>query len=257
MKNTVKRISILASAFLMAVTGCFSAASVSGAEKNVDVSSGYAAETINLSDAKTIAGNCVMVEMSLNTGNQCSAYNLDVEFDSSLTLKAVKGVTTWEVNGNVATIIGFTGEFFEDGETLATFIFETPENASEGAVYDIGVKNVSDLAGQQGTLIDDTNVPKARNSTVQVVEEQKKFTNHIVLKKSLGLRGDANENGAVDILDAIMIAKQLLGKEKMNADQAALADVNANGMVDIVDAVSISKYLLASDKSNAWDTILK
>lgn len=254
MKNTFKRISILASAFLMALTSSFTAMNASGAEKTVDLTNGYASETIHLTDAEAIAGNCVMVKLSLNTGNQCMGYNLDIEFDSSLTLTNVEGAISWEVNSNVVTLVGFTGTFFEDGKDVATLYFETPENAAEGAAYNIGVKNVSDLATADNTTITDYNV---KNSKVEVVEEAKAVTNYIVTDNGLGLRGDVNNDGSVDVYDAIKVAKYMVGKEKLMVNETCLADVNQNNKVELQDTIAISRYTLAAEKSNAWESILR
>lgn len=256
MKNTFKRISILASAFLMALTSSITAMSASGADRTVDLTSGYAEETINLSDAEAIAGNQVMVKLSLNTGNQCMGYDLDIEFDSSLTLLDVKGATTWEANGNVVTIIGFSANGFEDGEDVATLYFETPENAAEGASYDIGVKNVADLVGSNSAEITDYDID---NSTVKVVESAKRITNHVVVDGgALGLRGDANNDGSVNVLDAIKIAKYIVGTEKLKVNETRLADVNGNNSVDLLDAIAISRYILvAAGNANAWELALR
>lgn len=256
MKNTVKRISILASAFVMAVTSCFTAITASGADKSVDLSRGYASETISLSDAEAIAGNQVMVQLSLNTGNQCMGYNLDIEFDSCLTLIAVEGAMTWDVCDNVATIIGFSGVAYRDGHDVATLIFETPENAAEGAAYNIGVKNVTDLPGAEEQI----ETLEVRNSTVEVLESAKKVTNYVKLGSAryseLGLRGDANDDGMIDLYDTIEIAKHMAGIIKINGNAAIQADVNEDGKIDLYDAVALCKYNIAADKSTAWETIL-
>lgn len=255
MKNTVKRISILASAFVMTASFLFSGMSAS-ADKEVDLTSGYASETIQLSDAQAIAGNCVMVNLSLNTGDQCTGYNLEVEFDSELTLKKVSGAATWEVIGNVATIIGFSATGFEDG-SVATLYFETPETASGGSSYNIGISNVSGLLAENGDKIEEVEV---RNSVVEVVEEAKEFTNHIDVSNEngkLGLRGDADNDGTVSLSDAVKIAKYMLNKDNFNSVEFRQADVDEDGSVGLKDAVLISKYILCDDTANAWTEILK
>lgn len=253
MKNTIKKFSILASAFLMAVTGCFLSVNASAAN-SVDLTDGYASETIHLSDAEVIAGNKVMVQLSLNTNNQCAAYNLDIEFDSSLTLIDVNGATTWCVIGNVATIIGFTANYFEDGNNIATLIFETPESAFEGAEYNVIVAD-SELTCKNENVIVNAEV---KNSTVEVVESAKAVTNYITIdESSLGLRGDANDDGVIDVLDAVKIAKYMIGNDKLSVKGTCQADVNGNNSIDIQDAIAISKYMISSDKSNAWEAILK
>lgn len=249
-KNIFKRIFIVTSTLAMTLTSGL----IVFADKEVDLTSGYAAETIALSDAEAIAGNQVMVRLSLNTGNQCMGYNLDIEFDSSLTLVNVTGATTWEAVGNVVTIIGFTASYFEDGEDVAILYFETPDNAAEGASYDIGVKNVSDFVGSNSTEFTNVDVD---NSTVKVVEGKKRYPNHVAVEGGLGLRGDANNDGSVDIYDTIKVARYMIGAEKLKVNETYQADVNGNNKVDLQDAIAISRYTLAADKTNAWEAILK
>lgn len=258
MKNTFKKISILASALFMAVTSCFTAVTA-GAEsiKDVDVSGGYACETINLSDAVAIAGNCLMVQLSLNTGDQCTGYNLDIEFDSCLTLKEVRGAMAYCVIDNVVTIVNFTGTYFPDDENLTTLIFEAPEDAEEGAVYDIGVKNVENLVGANNEEIEDVDV---KNSTVEVIESTKEVTNHIVYVKpnsvDVELRGDVNGDKNVDLCDAIKIIKYIMNMTNLTEKQLYFADVDQNGAVNICDAIAVCKYGMTEDKSTAWERIL-
>lgn len=252
MKNTFKRISILASAFLMALTSGFTTVNA-GADtvKNVDLSSGYASETITLSDAVAIAGNCVMVKLSLNTGNTCMGYNLDIEFDSSLTLKSVQGAVSYCVIDNVVSIVNFTGTYFKDGEELTTLIFETPENAAEGTEYSVGVKNVTNLAGTGDEEIKEVEV---RNSTVEVAESAMDYI--LVNNRELDLRGDVNNDANIDLYDVIKITRKMMGAESLDNRSSARADVNEDGMVDLYDAIAICKYGMSADKSTAWQNIL-
>lgn len=255
MKKTIKRISILASAFLMALTNSFTAVNAeSETLKNVDLSSGYASETISLSDAVAIAGNCVMVKLSLNTGNSCMGYNLDIEFDSSLKLKSVDGAISYCVIDNVVTIVNFTGTYFKDGQELTTLIFETPENAEEGASYNIGVKNVTNLAGDKNQEIEEIEV---KNSTVEVVESAKAVPNHIsVNNRELALRGDVNNDANIDLYDVIKISKKLMGMENLDNGATVRADVNEDSAVNLYDAIAVCKYGMSADKSTAWQNIL-
>ncbi|MBN1697135.1 MAG: hypothetical protein JW881_06455 [Spirochaetales bacterium] len=56
-----------------------------------------------------------------------------------------------------------------------------------------------------------------------------------------GLTGDVNSNGAVDIVDALLVAQEYVGLEPANFNTAA-GDVNGSGSIDIVDALLIAQY---------------
>jgi hypothetical protein len=53
--------------------------------------------------------------------------------------------------------------------------------------------------------------------------------------------GDVNSNGAVDIVDALLIAKYYIGIIPANFN-TAVADVNCSGKIDIVDALLVAQY---------------
>jgi hypothetical protein len=56
-----------------------------------------------------------------------------------------------------------------------------------------------------------------------------------------GTKGDVNNSGSVDIVDALFVAQFYVGLNPQNFNQAN-ADVNCSGSVDIVDALFIARY---------------
>jgi endoglucanase len=56
-----------------------------------------------------------------------------------------------------------------------------------------------------------------------------------------GLPGDVNNSGAVDIVDALLVAQYYVGLTPANFN-TAVADVNCSGAIDIVDALRIAQY---------------
>ncbi len=56
----------------------------------------------------------------------------------------------------------------------------------------------------------------------------------------VGTKGDVNQNGTVDIVDALLIAQYYVGLNPSNFN-ASLADVNCSGGIDIVDALLIAQ----------------
>lgn len=57
------------------------------------------------------------------------------------------------------------------------------------------------------------------------------------------LRGDTSKNGKIELLDAIIIAKYLLGLWDINDLEMIIADYDENNMVNLHDAIGIAKYL--------------
>ncbi len=56
-------------------------------------------------------------------------------------------------------------------------------------------------------------------------------------------KGDVDENGAINVTDALLVCRYLAGKTALNAAQANNADVNLDGAVTLSDAVLICRYI--------------
>ncbi len=83
--------------------------------------------------------------------------------------------------------------------------------------------------------------------SIPVRAEYKEFDveSYIIVKiTGKPLPGDVSENKMVDLQDAILIAKYLLGSVKFTDGQMKTADYNGSGSVDLYDVIGIAKYLL-------------
>lgn len=58
------------------------------------------------------------------------------------------------------------------------------------------------------------------------------------------INGDISGNGQIDLYDAIIISKYLLGMVELSEDEMNIADYNDDGNVNIYDAIGIAEYLL-------------
>lgn len=69
-------------------------------------------------------------------------------------------------------------------------------------------------------------------------------------RNAIGLmEGDANLNGCVSIVDALLIAQYLAGIRTISPDQLQCADTTDEGSVSIVDALHIAQWLVDPDGS--------
>jgi hypothetical protein len=53
--------------------------------------------------------------------------------------------------------------------------------------------------------------------------------------------GDVNGDGEINVIDAVMTLKHIVGTAPLDAAQSARADMNGDGSVDVADAVLILK----------------
>jgi hypothetical protein len=51
--------------------------------------------------------------------------------------------------------------------------------------------------------------------------------------------GDVNNDGSVDVIDAIMVLKHVVGVEALTAEQIPRADMNKDTQIDVIDAIKI------------------
>lgn len=247
--TTLKRLSAFFATAVMAVT-C----------NPMNLSAEAGAATLTLTDTSAVAGKYVTVDLTMNTGNQCAGYNIDVEFDNALTLVNVEGVASTCTIDNVVTLINFTGTNFADGKVLSTLTFEVPANAEEGAIYNVGVQTITNFCTAREEFTDVI----VDNSKITVIESAKKVTRHIVYMAEDGsgsaevaLRGDINNDGKVDLYDVILVTKKMMKKQSLNDKQTFFADVNEDSSVDLYDAIGICRFGMAKDKDNAWENIIK
>ena len=70
----------------------------------------------------------------------------------------------------------------------------------------------------------------------------------------MGMRGDVNNDGKVDIFDAIAVAQTTVGKTNVKSDAAKyFGNVNEDDNFDIFDAITIARYTTADD----WADVIK
>lgn len=212
--------------------------------------------SMTLTSANAFAGKSVTVDLTLETGDTCSGYDLSIEFDEELTLESVDGAFASEVNGNVVTVINFQGLPFKDGKACTTLTFEVPEDATAGEEFEVEVSRIGSFCTDSGEI----EAPVVNNSKIKVLESAKPVTNHLIYVEKnvevVALRGDSNGDGKVDLYDIVRVTKSMMAIVTLDTQQAFFADVNQDGKVDLYDAISLCKYSMASDKENAWSEII-
>ena len=160
---------------------------------------------------------------------------------------------------NVVSLVNFTGTYFKDDKVLSTLTFEVPADASEGEEYDVRVKGITNFC----TDTEEFENVVINNSTIEILESgDKGVTDHMVYVEEgattstvVGMRGDVNNDGKVDLYDALAVAKQMMSIEELDAKQSFFGNVNEDGKIDLYDVINICKYGLAADKS--WGSIIK
>lgn len=119
------------------------------------------------------------------------------------------------------------------GETMSTIMLA----GNVGDYYYTAPSNSYDL---YYNYVGSTNNTEGTYTSEGIVVEYYYEQNNVQFK-------DLNGDGAVTLLDAVIIQKSLLGLYNMTEQQKADADVSLNGNVDLTDAVLVQKHLLGYD----------
>jgi hypothetical protein len=180
-------------------------------------------------------GSALNVDVLVNTGTQdLAAYGITLGYDASVlsvnTSLGTNGVTEG-AQGFISAVNSASGSLIVSGfETNATGPGESLHlltihfsALSEGST-DLSI-NVTDLADSSYTTIGN---PVGGSATVNV------SPNTVTL-------GDVNNDGIINIVDALMTAQYYVDLSPQPFDTQA-ADVDCNGTINIVDALIIAQY---------------
>lgn len=95
----------------------------------------------------------------------------------------------------------------------------------------------------KNVLIKTSSEKSADKIDILFYARQKRDLNCDVYVPSENIMGDTNQNGKLDLMDAILIAKFLVGAA-LSGEQQLSGDYNRNGKVDLQDAIGVAKELL-------------
>lgn len=228
------------------------------------VSANESVATLKLSDANAIAGKLVTVNLTMETGNLCAGYNVDIEYDERLTPISVEGVVAYDwykddvTVKNLISLVNFTGTYFADNKVYSSITFEVPKDIKVGTEFEVNFKTIRDFTTDTAEFEDYSLV----NSKITVIEApaENSISSYVIFNEGskeaeVGLRGDANNNGSVDVLDAIALCKEVMGNKNLKANEKFFGDVNQDGKIDLMDVINVCKFTLNTDKD--WNTIDK
>lgn len=130
------------------------------------------------------------------------------------------------------------GEQFGMGIALIDYMFDAPWTTPAGSAEIEAAQKVyrSYLNfGDEDEGWTSVDVPKFFNTY--------EFGGYIGEEKPSGLLGDANNDGQVDIEDAMMVFYHVAKKSLLTDDQASRCDVTKDGNIDIEDAMNVFYYV--------------
>jgi len=249
MKNTVK--TLLSGLTTLAVA--FSAMSFTAlATENKDTND---MTELIISSQEAYAGDIVTVSVDIKNNPGVRAITAVLNFDSNLafvgyenqgllSMLNVQSIDNRMAFGAVSTSIKF------GDKTILNLMFEIPQDAEEGTIYDISWENVTQLSSGYSEIINES-----INGSIVVIEK--------IREEKIFIRGNIDGDGKVDVKDASVVLEYFISNmigSKMNLteEQIDAADVNGDGVVDVLDASLILEYSVRSalNPNTTWDDIL-
>ena len=197
-------------------------------------------------------------------------------------LEALIGAGTYTIKATASGYSKYTGNVTLASDAIVshhiemsksepiTVIFTSDSKAVAGGKLEVDIEQMAELDEElmEAYLNDDIKYKWFYDGRLQVVtknnsyEIKKGMVGHYIGVKvvygdksvssdefkieeatTIGLLGDATEDGIINIMDATAVQKYLANLSELSETGLKLADVDGNGIVNIIDATAIQKYL--------------
>ena len=193
-------------------------------------------DAIYANDMKASKGNYGTLIINLKNEQATNAYSFDLKLPTGVTLAMEGGDYVYTLsgrhNGHSATI---SYQSATDVYSIAALSLQSKTlNGNDGTIITLKLNIATDIALDSYPI-------RIQNAKYSLVTGETKVSmpeTTAVLTVSDFVMGDVNNDGDVDIADAVCIVNHVVGKDTPVFVVAA-ADVNHDGDVDIADAVCI------------------
>ena len=192
--------------------------------------------TIYGKEASAASGSTITVPVLIKGGEKFAGFTLSISNSAELTLKSIEkgallknadGMFTPNIAQQTVNWISSNGTAGEGELLLLTYDVSAAAKEGSKLTINIGLKD-----GKPSNMADANEKPIGVNFEAITVTVQSV------------LSGDVNGDGSVDTIDAIRLAKYLVGLVELTDAQMKAADVNGDGSVDTIDAIRLAKYLV-------------
>lgn len=172
-KNRLMKVSATLAAVLMTASATVMtefAVNVNADEIEAVTESAFG-ESLVLESQDVTAGDVIEVPFKMYTNNQCTFYDILLEYDSRLELVDYDGpnsVHSSESNGRkYVSLVGFNLTPYQDGENTAVLQFKVPADAGLNETFEVGFERVTNFASDYMDFENYTTT----NSVITVVKE--------------------------------------------------------------------------------------
>jgi len=185
---------------------------------------------------QTVATNQkFLTEIRFGTGTQAVAsYKFFIFFDESMMYPD-------ESTGNSGVVAGSDGYISAISISMpGTLLIQGFDPSGTGPGDDLHFLDIHWTAGiNTGSTIIEIDVDELADESLNTIGSLTSIAGNVTITELL--LGDVNNDGSIDIVDALLVAQEYvtLHPENFNPDAA---DVDANGQINIIDALLIAQY---------------
>lgn len=167
---------------------------------------------------------------------------------SSTTVTPVGGNVTATLNGDKVELT--VSSLTSGQQYLVLMVSGVCTDVSQVQITESTIRYIDQKADTNGTVTF-TIYPDSMQSSTIVLSGGTEGLRIVATVTVPYIRGDANLNGNVNLLDATLAARHAVGVPgaKLTGDAFAAADVNGSNSVNLLDATKIAKYAL----NKTWD----
>jgi len=215
---------------------------------------------VQLKNVTGIAGDSAVVQVVPFSNNECSCYDMLIEYDPALLLEegGVSGAnsfTIFEQDGRCfVSLVGYTPGSYTDGTPMATLNFTLPDDAMPGDTFNVSVAQLTNFATATeelpGSTYSNAIISVAAAYTPNGLTDYKTFkklsASGEVIGTTVGKRGDFNYDSDTNVRDAAAIAKYIAKGRKGDVTPEGLffglVD-DKNTSISVRDAAAIASFV--------------
>jgi len=188
--------------------------------------------TISIADANAQSDCSTTTQITINNMTNFGAATVALSYDPAVV--HITSVAAGDVGTPIANIDNTAGT-----ATIAAYVSTATEPDSPITFANLELLAVGSSGETSPLTLGVTTLTEADGTSVSATTESGVFT-------ISGLRGDANDDGVVNVVDAMFVAQYAVGNRDASTLNMANADANLDGDVNVVDAMFIAQYAVGA-----------
>jgi thiol-disulfide isomerase/thioredoxin len=195
---------------------------------------GSGGTTVSITDANAQSGHTTTTPITINNMTNFGAATVTLSYDPKVV--HITSVAAGDVGTPIANIDNTAGT-----ATIAAYVSTVTGPDSPITFASLELLAVGSSGETSPLTLGVTTFTDADGTSVSATAESGVFTIGLP-----GLRGDANGDGVVNVVDAMFVAQYAVGNRDASTLNMANADANLDGTVNVVDAMFIAQYAVGA-----------